>query len=312
MKTPGPISAKKYALTYRQNQLDPKVDGDSRCISSQEVEVLAEKNYSAAVNFLKKISPQDRATLLSGMQKRFFGGYSIPIDQEVAAQLSKPTTPFLFRVASFRNCERQPRQNLTDTTSKIHVERFCDSSVFPLQPSGELIDFFSGDREFALVLESFTGANCVSYTLKDLLPKLNFTESSTGKKIAGLTWQEIFIDPSDKETVQEIWKQYFQPLRFYTMKKNGEVEEFAYQVEQDILKNQKFKSGDILAITSIEGKQKKYIHLATLENGKYQRLALTGKLGSASPIVKTSIASQIVYYREGNRQLRIEVYRKKP
>lgn len=306
-----PISTKKYALAYRYTELDPKSDGDSRSISSQDVTALAEKNYSAAVNFLKKISPQDRATLLSGMQKRLFKGHSIPIDQEVANQLSKPATPLFFQVANLRNCERQPRQNLTDPTSKIRVERFCDSSVFPLKPSGELTEFFSGDPEFYLNPESFTGANCVSYVFKDLLPKLNFVESSTGKNFTRLNWQEIFIDPSDVETVHEFWKQYFQPLQTYTMKKGDELEEFAYQIEQDILKNQKFKTGDVLAISFLESGQKKYIHLATLENGKYKRLALVGKLGSTSPIVKTSIGSQIAYYLERNAQIQIEVYRKK-
>ena len=188
------VSTKKYAVTYRNFRLDPKVDGVPSSISSEDVTALAEKNYWAAVSFLKRISSQDRVQLLKGMRKKIFAKRSISIHEEVSLQLLKPPIPFNFQVVNYRNCSSQPRVMLTDASKKIHLERFCDSLVFPLNLDGDILKSYEGDPELALVQENFTGSNCASYILKDLLRKLVLTDEQSGQTFTGLVWQEIFVE----------------------------------------------------------------------------------------------------------------------
>lgn len=112
-------------------------------------------------------------------------------------------------------------------------------------------------------------------------------------------------------TIEGMLEKYTTPVTHFDYNASLEKEQFAYQVEEQILQNQQIKAGDILLIRYEEVGVIKYAHAALLTKGKTKRLVLTGKFGLYNPVVTTSIANQVNHYLPLGYSIQIQIYRSK-
>lgn len=307
------IPSSRYVVTSHRYGLDPTSDGDGACISSDDVSSLAVEDYGLAINFLRKVSIEDRASLLGNMRQKFFEGHASSIDQDVDARIRSAFQAAgdsnFFTIVDPRNQSINQSDTLTDSSGKIEIKKEISPLLRPKHLPQQVMDFFSGDPELGLSHELYTGANCISYAFKSVLPKLQL-EDSDGNEITGLVWTDAFIDPNNAQAIDEILKQSKATLvQSYNRSTGEEKEAFVYQTEQNILSDSKIKEGDILLISYIDADgQKKYSHAAILQKGKEKRLILTGKFGPYAPVIKTSISEQINHYMGMSGNVTVAVY----
>lgn len=313
---PCTINASTYAITYRNFGVNPAADEKAKDISPLDVYTLAEKDIEAAINFLKRLSFKDRNCLLAGIKNLPNANKKIIKKLEDAAGLSIAFgSPYAgisnINPKNYAIYEKRNGGTHTYELNRIRLETNNNSPLLrPLKLPSPFEESFLGDGELRLTNEIYTKeANCVAYALKDLIPRLPFTDEG-GKP---LKWYDVFISSNDTLTINAILEKYATKIRAYSKDKGEETEEFAYKVEQNILSNTKIKEGDILAISYLDADgTRKYHHLAILTQGENKRLVLKAKFGAPHPIIQTSIGIQILFFAEGaTRGLQIEIYRGK-
>lgn len=149
-----------------------------------------------------------------------------------------------------------------------------------------------GDKE-GIASNSTSPGNCIGYAFADMLPVFS---------------RAYRIDPAnpdieDDGIIMSILKKHYHKILTLVLKKGEFREQFAFRVEEVVLKNLHIREGDIIAIgyNRPDGTTF-YAHMGVLKRGRTKRLIIEAKDNTCGPF-RSSIATQVLRY--GGEMVRV-------